>query len=71
MSVNPLFHSRSKHIELDYHFLREKVAVGHLMAQRIPSSSQLADIFTKPLPNVTFQVFRDKMGVHHTSLRGC
>ncbi|KAL6319941.1 hypothetical protein AAG906_037017 [Vitis piasezkii] len=74
MSVNPLFHSRSKHIELDYHFLREKVAVGHLMARRIPSSSQLADIFTKPLPNATFQVFRDKMGVHpqpHTSLRGC
>ncbi|RVW93780.1 Retrovirus-related Pol polyprotein from transposon RE2 [Vitis vinifera] len=31
ISVNPLFHSRSKHIELDYHFVREKVAVGHLI----------------------------------------
>ncbi|RVW85492.1 putative mitochondrial protein [Vitis vinifera] len=54
-------------------FLREKVAVGHLMAKRIPSSSQLADIFTKPLPNVTFQVFRDKIGVHpqpHTQFEG-
>ena len=31
MSINPLFHSRSKHIELNYHFVREKVAMGHLI----------------------------------------
>ena len=58
MSINPIFQARSKHIELDYHFVQEKVAVGHLITRRIPSSSQLADIFTNPLPKATFQVLR-------------
>lgn len=63
MSVNPMFHAWSKHIELDYHFVREKVAMGHLLTRHVPTSSQPADIFTKPLSKDPFQRFRSKMGV--------
>lgn len=46
MSNNRVFHARSEHIELDYHFVREKVALGSLIPRYIPSHHQLADIFT-------------------------
>ena len=48
MTVNPIFYARSKHIELDYHFVREKVAMGYLITRYVSTKSQLADIFTKP-----------------------
>ena len=57
MTVNPVFHAHSKHIELDYHFVREKVASGVLITHFLPSSLQVADIFTKALPKTSFQVF--------------
>uniref|UniRef100_A0A2N9FFL0 Reverse transcriptase Ty1/copia-type domain-containing protein n=1 Tax=Fagus sylvatica TaxID=28930 RepID=A0A2N9FFL0_FAGSY len=47
MTINPVFHSRTKHIAIDYHFVREKVALGTLTTQFIPSSSQVADILYK------------------------
>lgn len=68
MSVNPMFHTRSKHIELDYHFVREKMAMGTLINQYISSSSQPTDLFTKPLPKDTFIKFRSTLGVHFHSL---
>ncbi|XP_059636032.1 uncharacterized mitochondrial protein AtMg00810-like [Cornus florida] len=54
MSVNPMFHARSKHIKCDYHFVSEKVAMGNLITRYISSASQPANIFTKPLPNDSF-----------------
>ncbi|RVW43055.1 Retrovirus-related Pol polyprotein from transposon RE2 [Vitis vinifera] len=68
MTVNFVFHARSKHIELDYHFVREKVASGVLITRFLPSSLQVADILTKALPKTSFQVFRFKLGVHKLPL---
>ncbi|XP_050231789.2 uncharacterized mitochondrial protein AtMg00810-like [Mercurialis annua] len=50
MTINPVFHARSKHIELDYHFVREKVALGLLVTKHVPTTYQIADALTKPLP---------------------
>ncbi|RVW99460.1 Retrovirus-related Pol polyprotein from transposon RE2 [Vitis vinifera] len=68
MTVNLVFHARSKHIELDYHFVLEKVTSGVLITHFLPSSLQVVDIFTKALPKTSFQVFRFKLGVHKLPL---
>ena len=73
MTVNPVFHGRTKHIELDYHYVREKVALGSLETHFVSSTNQLADIFTKPLSKLPFLVLRTKLGLcpdRRPSLRG-
>lgn len=49
LSVNPVFHSRSKHFEIDYHYAREHVALTLLQTQNISTKEQLPDNFTKSL----------------------
>nr|KAJ0210511.1 hypothetical protein LSAT_V11C400165950 [Lactuca sativa] len=49
LSANPMFHARTKHVEVDFHFDREKVAQGNLSVKFISTDDQIADIFTKPL----------------------
>ncbi|MDV3146713.1 MAG: Ty1/Copia family ribonuclease HI [Sweet potato little leaf phytoplasma] len=61
LARNPIFHARSKHIEIDYHFVREKVVRGDLQVQHISSSSQLVDLFTKPLSTTLFQQLSVKL----------
>lgn len=72
LCVNPVFHSRMKHIALDYHFVREKVASGTLTVSHVSTSHQLADALTKPLPKDRFLSLRSKIGVSDgtTILRG-
>lgn len=53
-TVNPVLHDRSKHITVDYHFVRECVAHGDLIVRYVPTKLQLADIFTKGLPSRQF-----------------
>ena len=61
MTINPVFHARSKHIELDYHFVRERVALGLLVTHHIPSTEQVADLFTKPMSKSALAYFRAKL----------
>jgi histone deacetylase 1/2 len=61
MSRNPVHHKRTKHIELDIHFVREKVALGELRVLQIPSAQQFADVFTRGLPTSMFNEFRQSL----------
>nr|GFD19571.1 hypothetical protein [Tanacetum cinerariifolium] len=63
LSGNPVQHQRTKHIELDIHFVREHVARGQVQVLHVPSRYQLADIFTKGLPRVLFDDFRDSLSM--------
>jgi len=60
---NPVQHLRTKHIEMDIHFVREKVVWGQVRVLHVPSKHQIADIFTKELPFILFQDFRDSLNV--------
>ncbi|XP_043691670.1 uncharacterized mitochondrial protein AtMg00810-like [Telopea speciosissima] len=67
--ANPLFHVYTKHIEIDYHFVREQVAANRLCIRFVPSSDQVADIFTKGLSGLRFRARRDKLTVSNRPLR--
>ena len=61
LSANPIFHTRTKHIEVDYHFVRERVSEKQLQIKFISSKDQLADIFTKSLPLPQFEACRHNL----------
>ncbi|RVX02387.1 putative protein arginine N-methyltransferase 1 [Vitis vinifera] len=63
MAVNPITRPRSKHIAIDYHFVRELVANGTLKVAFIPSHLQLADSLTKGVTKPQFFLFRHKLSV--------
>lgn len=60
---NPIFHKRSKHIDVRYFFIRDKVEDGSLTVDHIASDEQIADIFTKPLAKDRFQRLRNLLDV--------
>ncbi|XP_021980138.1 uncharacterized mitochondrial protein AtMg00810-like [Helianthus annuus] len=63
LSGNPVQHQRTKHIELDIHFVREQVQRGQVRVLHVPSRCQVADIFTKGLPRVLFEDFRSSLSI--------
>lgn len=73
-SSNPVFHTRMKHLAIDYNFVRELVQSKDLQIAYISTIDQAADIFTKGLAGPRFELLRDKLRVlprsSHISLRG-
>ncbi|KAK8943168.1 hypothetical protein KSP39_PZI009550 [Platanthera zijinensis] len=72
LSANPVFHARTKHIEIDFHFVRERVDAKLLQVSYISTHDQCADIFTKPLSRQRFLELRLKLNIAPplSSLRG-
>jgi hypothetical protein len=63
MSGNPVQHRRTKHIEIDIHFVREKVALGQVRVLHVPTTAQFADISTKGLATTPFTDIRFSLNV--------
>jgi hypothetical protein len=63
IAYNPVQHSRTKHIEIRYHFIRDHVARGDIELGYVCTKEQLADIFTKPLDEARFCYLRNELNI--------
>jgi hypothetical protein len=65
MTENPLFHKRTKHIDVRHHFVREALANNLVKIVYLPTSEMPADLLTKGLPSVRHNYFVSKLGVQN------
>jgi hypothetical protein len=63
LSANPVFHARTKHIEVDFHFVRERVLNNQLRIDSVPTSDQVANRFTKALPVLQLDNFKHNLNL--------
>ena len=73
LAKNPVFHARTKHIEVHYHFVRERVLSGEVELQYVLTDRQTADIFARPLGLDKLRQFSGSLGLCHLdvpNLRG-
>lgn len=65
IATNPVFHERTKQVELDCHFVRDEVLTGNVLMRHVDSKAQLADILTKPIGRDGFHDFCFKLGIQN------
>jgi hypothetical protein len=63
MTKNLVFHDKSKHIEIWYHYIRDMVQRGDINLQYVGTYEKVSYVLTKPLSHVKFDHFRDKLGI--------
>jgi hypothetical protein len=63
MTENLVFHDKSKHIEIRYHYICDMVQRGAIKLQYVSMDEQVADVLTKPLSRIKFENFQDKIGI--------
>ena len=70
MTKNPIYHSRTKHIKIKYHFIRNTIEEKEVEVKHVRTQDQVADIFAKALSKEKFIYFRDLMGIQEQPLKG-
>ena len=63
ISENPLFHDKSKHIEIKFHYIKYMVQRRAVKLQYMETNEKIVDVLTKPLARVKFKYFKERLGV--------
>ncbi|MCO5550906.1 hypothetical protein L7F22_004400 [Adiantum nelumboides] len=63
VAKNPIFHARTKHIEVHYHYVKERLSAREISLAYVPTQDNLTDLFTKALSREKLEAFRKALGL--------